>query len=133
MEQLRGFAGADWHRVKQLTRAPRQGLGFVPITPTLPIIPTLRMWRSNYTGVLRCCSRITQINNGRRVGSSTAVSGGLITRACCVPPSESRQIITAAELVARRPSVKSEFLIPSPTPLVAASTTTAKGGPRCNA
>jgi hypothetical protein len=52
MEKLRGFAGADSHRVKQLTRAPRQGLAVVPITPTLPIIPTLRMWRSNYRA---CC------------------------------------------------------------------------------
>jgi hypothetical protein len=36
------------------------------------------------------------------------------------------QITTAAELVARRPSIKSELFVPSPTPLDAASATTAK-------
>ena len=59
MEKLRGFAGADWHRVKQLTRAPRQGFGVVPITLTLPIMPTLEMWRSNYAGGICSSFRIT--------------------------------------------------------------------------
>jgi hypothetical protein len=58
MEKLRGFT-LVYLATAQLPRAPRQGLGVVPITPTLPIIPTLRIWRSNYTGVLRCCCRIT--------------------------------------------------------------------------
>ena len=65
MEKLRGFAGADWRRVKVL--------GLSPSLLLSPLSPLLECGGLITRGIASMLQNHPN-NNGRRVGSSTAVS-----------------------------------------------------------